>query len=326
MKVEAAFSFQSHLRHQSMRTHLKLNDQQHQFYDRANKSIPKDNRQDLARKHEKFDSECNTDSFAMITSSCNRRNMLASSAFVSGMMLSSPQKHTVQTANALSPEAASSSYDAYASSYDELDGGPIASFLGINSARSLLLNNAKGRVLEIGVGTGLNIDKYNFSPDGVTSVVFLDISEGMLQQARARAENLGIVDKLDGKIEFVKADATSNQIVEMFGRNSFDTVVDTFSLCVLGNKGAQICLDQLKDSVKRGKDGGRILLLENSRANNPLLGWYQDVTADAAADIGGKGCVYNQDVGSMIRKTGLVIEDEKSFVDGVFRYYVCSRL
>ena len=70
---------------------------------------------------------------------------------------------------------------------------------------------------------------------------------------------------------------------------------------------------------------GKILLLENSRADNPLLGWYQDRTANAAASLGGKGCVYNQDVPSLIREAGLIIEDERSFAGGLFRAFVCVR-
>ena len=34
---------------------------------------------------------------------------------------------------------------------------------------------------------------------------------------------------------------------------------------------------------------GQILLIENTRASNPLLGYYQDITASTAADVGGKG-------------------------------------
>ncbi len=34
---------------------------------------------------------------------------------------------------------------------------------------------------------------------------------------------------------------------------------------------------------------GQILLIENTRASNPVLGYYQDITASAAADVGGKG-------------------------------------
>ena len=69
---------------------------------------------------------------------------------------------------------------------------------------------------------------------------------------------------------------------------------------------------------------GLVLLLENSRSSNPLLGLYQDATADAAASTGGKGCIYNQEVGAMIRATpGMTIEKEELYAAGLFRSYRC---
>lgn len=224
-----------------------------------------------------------------------------------------------QTSVALSPEDASSAYDTYAPSYDELDGGAASSLLGLDEARSQLLVNARGRVLEIGVGTGLNLAKYN--PSAVTFLTVADISEGMLREAKEREKSLN----LPFPVDFVTADATS-QLVDLFGENAFDTVVDSFSLCVMGNGGAKQCLSQMTQVVKKQSDGGRVLLLENSRSSNPIFGKYQDITADAAASAGGKGCVYNQDVGALIKDAnGLEIESETSHVAGLFRSYVCVK-
>ena len=233
-------------------------------------------------------------------------------------------------AYAISANEASQSYDTYAATYDELDGGAAASALGIDAARSALLSKAKGRVLEIGVGTGLNVNKYTFSnkdaavdddDEGVTSLTLVDISDRMLDEARAKISALNLPQHI--KVEFLKADATS-QLVRLFGKNSFDTVVDTFSLCVMGNEGAKDCLVQMKDVVK--ERDGRILLIENTRSSNPLLGLYQDATADAASQVGGKGCVYNQDVTGMIQRTpGLTVETEDAFAAGLFRSYVCAK-
>ena len=238
-----------------------------------------------------------------------------SSSIATAIILTSSSRRCV----ALSPEDASLAYDKYASSYDELDGGAASSILGLDEARSQLLAKASGKVLEIGVGTGLNLAKYN--PSAVTSLTVADISEGMLQEAKVRVQALN----LPFPVDFVKADATS-QLVDLFGENAFDTVVDSFSLCVMGNEGAKKCLSQVTQVVKTQSDGGRVLLLENSKSSNPLFGMYQDITAEAAASAGGKGCVYNQDVRLLIKNTsGLEMEQETSYVAGLFRAYVCVK-
>lgn len=221
---------------------------------------------------------------------------------------------TAGTVNALSADEASVAYDSYAPTYDDLDGGKASSALGLDDARAELFSKAQGKVLEIGVGTGLNLAKYDKSR--VSSLTVVDISEGMIEEARAKASNLDI------PVEFIKADATT-ELTKIFGSDTFDTVVDSFSLCVMGNEGARNCLAEMTNVVKKS---GRILLLENSRSSSAVLGWYQDVTANAAASTGGKGCVYNQDVASMISKTNsLKIEKEKEYVAGLFRSFECIK-
>ena len=71
---------------------------------------------------------------------------------------------------------------------------------------------------------------------------------------------------------------------------------------------------------------GLIFLIENTRANNQLLGKYQDVTADFAAKLGGKGCVYNQDVKYLIQSIDrLNIVSQNSFTVDLFKSFVCIR-
>jgi ubiquinone/menaquinone biosynthesis C-methylase UbiE len=231
-----------------------------------------------------------------------------------------------KSSNAISPQEAASRYDIYAKTYDNLDGGSAASALGLDEARIKLLQSARGSVLEIGVGTGLNLSSYkirNGGEDGITSLTLVDISEGMLSQARSRVKQLGLDKSIP--VNFMQADATS-QLVGLFGGNKFDTVVDTFSLCVMGNEGAEKCLKEMAAVAKDGKDGGQILLIENTRSSNPLLGVYQDLTATSAADLGGKGCVYNQNVGEMIHRTrGLKLLHEEPYAAGLFRSFVCAK-
>jgi methyltransferase OMS1, mitochondrial len=233
---------------------------------------------------------------------------------------------TARNSWALSPEQASTDYDAYAPSYDGLDGGQASSLLGIDEARTILFQKARGDVLEIGAGTGLNLEKYDASQ--LKSLTLLDISDGMLQQARLRVQSLSSSSNLQNvPIRFVRADATTS-LVEIFGPNAFDTVVDSFSLCVMGNAGARLCLEQMSRVVKSPDDRGQILLLENSRSSNPWLGLYQDATAEAAASAGGKGCVYNQNVAAMIQKSipKLAIKSEIPYAAGLFRAFEVTRV
>ncbi len=246
-----------------------------------------------------------------------RRQLLSSAALILGASGAAG----ALPCSALSPTDAATKYDSYSYSYDVLDGGKASSALGIDQARRLLLQKARGNVLEIGVGTGLNLDSYDKTQ--ITSLTLVDVSDGMLREATARAKTL---PQLQGiPVRFVKADATT-ELVDRFGSDAFDTVVDSFSLCVMGNTGAPSCLRQLSQVVKPGVNGGRLLLLENSRSSNALLGLYQDATAETAAMAGGKGCVYNQDVGALIRRTShLEINAETLYAAGLFRSYECSR-
>ncbi|VEU41592.1 unnamed protein product [Pseudo-nitzschia multistriata] len=220
----------------------------------------------------------------------------------------------------LTPKEAEIAYDSYAANYDELDGGKAADIFGLDEARSALFRQARGSVLEIGVGTGLNLEKYD--PSKLESLTLVDISRGMLGEAQKRFEAIPALQRVP--VRFIQADATSGLTVR-FGDGSFDTVVDSFSFCVMGSKGAQSCLEQVKNVVKSKENNGQILLLENTRSSNPLLGLYQDATAEAAASAGGKGCLYNQDVSKMIQATnGIEIMKETSFAGGVFRSYFCQ--
>jgi hypothetical protein len=86
-------------------------------------------------------------------------------------------------------------YDTNASTYVELDGGSgAASILGLDAAQSKLFQQAKGNVLETGAGTGLNLSKYNAS---VSSLTLVNISQGMLHEAKLRATALDMPFPID---------------------------------------------------------------------------------------------------------------------------------
>jgi ubiquinone/menaquinone biosynthesis C-methylase UbiE len=118
--------------------------------------------------------------------------------------------------------------------------------------RAWVAARVHGRILEIGIGTGLNLPFY---PPGV-EIAGVDISPAMLEQARRRAADLGLrTDLREGDAEALP-----------FEDASFDTVVSTLSLCTVPDERKAIA------EVKRVlRPGGRFVLLEHVRSPNLVI-------------------------------------------------------
>ncbi|CDF38020.1 unnamed protein product [Chondrus crispus] len=213
---------------------------------------------------------------------------------------------------AVNPAAAWTSYfdkyDQYAANYDNLDGtNLIAGVLGFNALRRQLLDRAKGNVLELGVGTGVNLPLYNFQQ--VCSVTGLDLSPQMLSLAKKRAAK---IDRGAADIQFLEGRAEDVQLPD----NTFDTIVDTFSLCVFPEPIE--ALREMKRLLSSSPDA-RVLLLEHSLSLNPLLAAYQNLTAEPTAAMS-KGCYPNQSVAAMVRQVGFTVLKEERHLSGTITY------
>lgn len=139
-------------------------------------------------------------------------------------------------------------YDAYAPRYDRaMDALDRTLFRG---GREWVCQKARGRVLELAVGTGRNLPHY---PAGVI-LTGVEQSPQMLAIARRRAADLGIEADLRG------GDA---QALE-FPDASFDTVVCTLSLCTIPDDAGAVA-----EARRVLRAGGLLLLLEHVRS--PLL-------------------------------------------------------
>ena len=114
-------------------------------------------------------------------------------------------------------------YDSYARTYDALDGGTAADSLGLNELRARAIGACEGRVLEVGVGTGLNLPFYDSTR--CKQLTAVDLSVGMLREAERTAAALNTLPP----ISFETMDAARLS----FADGAFDSVVDTFSLCVM---------------------------------------------------------------------------------------------
>ena len=116
--------------------------------------------------------------------------------------------------------------------------------------------------LEIGVGTGRNLDAY--PPDA--DVIGIDTSSKMLARASRRADRLGMPARLE------LADAQQLP----FADATFDTVVATCVFCSVADPVAG-----LREVARVVRPGGQVLLLEHVRPRTPLLGWLFDLVNPA---------------------------------------------
>ena len=234
-------------------------------------------------------------------------------------------------------------YDEYSETYDKLDGGELAKYLGIPEQRQAICNEAKGKILEIGVGTGLNLEYYQ-SNKNIISYTGIDNSIGMLKKAQEKLEKLDIPirrrqeqsgDQEDNEIQpkmgTQSLETGQTSVSLFFGSiyslpfpdNSFDTVIDTFSLCVFQDPN-----HALQEMYRVLKPSGKLLLLENNRAKeNSILGWYQDITSKPAAKFGGKGCVWNQNVHLLLSQSNFKKENinVEYFGGGIFGKYIAKK-
>ena len=160
---------------------------------------------------------------------------------------------------------------------------------GLRQMRGDLLGEAHGRTLEIGAGTGLNLDRY---PAAVTELVLTEPFGPMAAQLRARAAGEG------RQVEVVEAPGESLPLPDA----SFDTVALTLVLCTVDDPEAV-----LKEVARVLRPGGRLLFLEHVRSPEPGLARWQD-RLEKPWWVFGHGCHCNRDTLATIERSPLEVE------------------
>ena len=156
--------------------------------------------------------------------------------------------------------------------------------------RQGLLPAARGRVLEIGIGPGLNLPFYGSA--GV-SVVGVDPSEALLALARGRLQDAPFAVELLAR----SAEALP------FEAGRFDSAVTTWTLCSVPD--ARSALAELRRVLK---PGGELLFVEHGRAEAPgVVAWHDRLNGLWGRLAG--GCNINRPIAAMIRDAGFRIED-----------------
>lgn len=163
-----------------------------------------------------------------------------------------------------SREKIKSIYDNVASRYDFQHGFVTAR--SDQRGRRILVDKAlkkNDRVLDAGAGTGSTAFMAAKKVGPAGKVVLFDISDGMLEIARQKAEGLGLIDR----VEFYSGDLLNLP----FADNSFDTVLSTYSICPLYDP-AQGALELYRVA----KVGGRLGIAHSTDPENKVVKWLAD--------------------------------------------------
>jgi ubiquinone/menaquinone biosynthesis C-methylase UbiE len=162
--------------------------------------------------------------------------------------------------------------------------------------RRWICAKATGHVLEVAIGTGLNMGLY---PPGV-DLTGIDLSPAMLAIARRRAHELGrAVDLRCGNAETLP-----------FPDASFDTVVCTFSLCAIPDH-----KQALGEMVRVLRPGAILLLADHVAATHPALRAVQKIAELVSVPVGGEH--FRRRPIELVRSAGLGIEHHDRFAAGI---------
>ena len=160
--------------------------------------------------------------------------------------------------------------------------------------REKVVPQAEGRVLEIGIGSGLNLPHYD--AERVTHLFGLEPSPEMRQIATER------VGQLRFPFEFI--DLPGEEIP--LEADSVDTVVTTFTLCTIPD--AHTALQGMRRVLK---PGGRLLFCEHGEAPDAGVLKWQNRINPVWKKIGG-GCNLNRRIFTLIEEAGFTLEQADS--------------
>ena len=159
----------------------------------------------------------------------------------------------------------------------------VCSQKDIARQRKRIVPLARGRVLEIGMGSGLNLPFYN--PDRIEFVWGLDPSEGLMKMAEQKSARLPFQ---------VLLTAVSGEEIPL-ENHSADTVVVTYTLCSIPDVSKA-----LKEMHRVLKPGGQLLFCEHGRSPDAPVTWWQDAINPLWMKVSG-GCHLNRPISGLIR-------------------------
>ncbi len=160
----------------------------------------------------------------------------------------------------------------------------------IMKVRSKVVPHARGDVLELGCGGGINMEFYD--PARVTSFTGLDPSPELLAMSRAAAQARGMAADIQGGVGEAMP----------FANARFDTVVTTFTLCSVADQAAVLA------EIRRVlKPGGTALFLEHGAAPDAGVAKWQRRIEPVWKRIGGN-CHLTRPISDAYEQAGFAVD------------------
>jgi ubiquinone/menaquinone biosynthesis C-methylase UbiE len=162
----------------------------------------------------------------------------------------------------------------------------------MRAARKALLEQATGRVVEVGAGTGLNLPHY---PRAARELILVEPEPAMRRRLERR------VRRSDRQARIIDASAERLPLPD----GSVDTVVSTLVLCTVEHP------DRALGEIARVlRPGGQLLFIEHVRAESPALAWWQDRLLGPWRRFA-CGCRCNRATVELIRAHGFEVQASK---------------
>ena len=155
--------------------------------------------------------------------------------------------------------------------------------------RERVVGLAEGRVLEVGVGSGLNLPFYRA---GVREVVALEPAPKLIAMATRLTRASAV------PVRLIEASAEAIPIDD----DSIDTVVTTWTLCTIPQ--AEVALAEVRRVLRRS---GRLAFVEHGLAPDKRVRYWQDRLTPAWRSISG-GCHLNRPIRRMIEASGFRVD------------------
>jgi ubiquinone/menaquinone biosynthesis C-methylase UbiE len=164
----------------------------------------------------------------------------------------------------------------------------LGEIAGMRRRRSTLLRGARGRVVEIGAGTGLNIAHY---PDGIAELALTEPEPTMRQRLARRLQRHARVARI------IDAPAERLPLADA----SVDTVVSTLALCTVTDPERA-----LREIARVLRPDGQLLFIEHVRASSRFLAACQDSLFQPWFRFAG-GCCCNRPTVELMRARGFAV-------------------